>query len=567
MQGGQQPGLADRFLAYLGDQRILDTAAIGRVRGAIGATRQPVDTVLLELGLLNEARLAEAQAVFLGIKRAQLESFPEDLHQDPALPVDFLKRAELVPVAVQPQQVVIATARPLEPDNVRALGYFLDRPVEVQVSTQSDVAAFFKRIAQLDKAETGEPVEEASQESGAIEDDVERLRDVAREAPVIRQVNRLIGLAVERRASDIHVEPLEDQVRVRFRIDGVLVNAEVLPKDMQAGVISRIKVMARLNIAEQRLPQDGRIKIPVKGDEIDLRVSTVPTLYGESVVLRILNRENVALEFAPLGFSAAAIQRLSNLIEQPNGILLVTGPTGSGKTTTLYAALRMLNRSEAKVFTVEDPIEYHLDGVNQTHVRPQIGLDFANVLRSILRQDPDIIMVGEIRDGETASVAIQASLTGHLVLSTLHTNSAAASITRLLDMGVQDYLLASSLRGILAQRLVRKLCPACKKEVAAPPEIAKHLQAIGSPVRLARIFEAGGCSACSHTGFRGRTTIHELLEVAGPVRDAIVRRVSDTELSELARANGMISLYECGMAKVAAGETSIDEVIRATSSL
>ncbi|MGE3872942.1 MAG: GspE/PulE family protein [Parvibaculaceae bacterium] len=567
MLGGQQSGISDRFLSFLGDQRILDAAAIGRVRGAVGATRQPVDTVLLELGLLNETRLAEAQAAFLGIKRADFQSFPEDLHHDPALPVDFLKRAELVPLAVAANQVVIATARPFEADNARALGYFLARAVELQVSTASDVATFFKRIAQLDRAETGEALEEAAPETGAIEDDVERLRDVAREAPVIRQVNRLIGLAVERRASDIHVEPLEDQVRVRFRIDGALVSAEALPKDLQAGVVSRIKVMARLNIAEQRLPQDGRIKIPVKGDEIDLRVSTVPTLYGESVVLRILNRENVALDFASLGFSASAIGRLKHLIEQPNGILLVTGPTGSGKTTTLYAALRLLNRSVAKVFTVEDPIEYHLDGVNQTHVRPQIGLDFANVLRSILRQDPDIIMVGEIRDGETASVAIQASLTGHLVLSTLHTNSAAASITRLLDMGVEDYLLASSLRSILAQRLVRKLCPACKKEAEAPVEIARHLMAIGSAVRLAHVYEPVGCSACGHTGFRGRTTIHELLEVAGPVRDAIVRRVSDGELAELGRAHGMISLHECGMEKVAAGETSIDEVIKATSSL
>lgn len=567
MISGQSSRIAERFLAWLGDQRILDAAAIGRVRGAVGATRQPVDTVLLELGLLNEARLAESQAAFLGMKRAPVEAFPEDLHQDPALPVDFLKRAELVPIAIAPHRLVVATARPLVDDSVRALGYFLQRDVEMQVSTASDIATFFKRITQLDTAEAGDAAEETAAETGVIEDDVERLRDVAREAPVIRQVNRLIGLAVERRASDIHVEPLEDQVRVRFRIDGTLVNAESLPKDMQAGVISRIKVMARLNIAEQRLPQDGRIKIPVKGDEIDLRVSTVPTLYGESVVLRILNRESVALDFAPLGFSAPAIAKLTKLIDQPNGILLVTGPTGSGKTTTLYAALRLLNRAEAKVFTVEDPIEYHLDGINQTHVRPQIGLDFATVLRSILRQDPDIIMVGEIRDGETASVAIQASLTGHLVLSTLHTNSAAASITRLLDMGVEDYLLASSLRGILAQRLVRKLCPVCKSEAEAPAELARHLRAIGSTVELTRVWRPTGCAACGHTGFRGRTTIHELLEVAGPVRDAVVKRLSDAELAALGRANGMVPLYECGMAKVAAGETSIDEVIKATSSL
>ena len=330
-----------------------------------------------------------------------------------------------------------------------------------------------------------------------------RLEDMASEAPVIRLVHDLITRAVEAQASDIHIEPREDSVRVRYRIDGVLTTVETLPLSLRAAVTSRVKIMAHLNIAERRLPQDGRVKATVRGRPIDFRVSTMPTMLGESVVMRILDRSSVPLDFAPLGFRGAVLDGFMRLLAQPNGIILVTGPTGSGKTTTLYTALHLLNKAESKLFTVEDPIEYQLAGINQIQVQPKIGLTFAHALRSILRQDPDIIMVGEIRDLETAQMAIQASLTGHLVLSTLHTNGAAASLTRLMDMGVDDYLLASTVTGILAQRLVRRLCTKCAApETAPPPLIARRGD---THQDLSGLRRKVGCQACRNTGYQGRT--------------------------------------------------------------
>jgi general secretion pathway protein E len=527
-----------RFLDFLSARGVLDAAELSRVRGAIGATHQLVEIVLLELGLLQENRLAEQQAAFLGLDRARPEEFPEDF-QTAELPSDFLRRMELVPLEASDASLIVATARPLRPAPVRALSFFLKRPVAMRVATQSEIAHYLKRTSDPGQADEGQPKDDVN----SIEEDIERLRDVAREAPVIRLVARLIGNAVERGASDIHIEPQDDRVRVRLRIDGVLVTSEDLSKQLQPGVISRIKIMARLNIAEHRLPQDGRIRVPIRGNDIDLRVSTVPTLYGESLVMRILDREDVRLDFASLGFSDSAIAALRKVIHQPNGIVLVTGPTGSGKTTTLYAALAELNRGTSKIFTVEDPVEYHFDGINQTHVRPQIGLDFATVLRSILRQDPDIIMVGEIRDRETANVAIQASLTGHLVLSTLHTNSAAAAISRLLDMGVEDYLLASTLRGILAQRLVRKLCRMCQPK------------------------RSGECQACHGIGYSGRTVIYELLPIDSPIRSLITSRAPDLDLERAAISAGMATLADCGRAKAVSGETTLEEVARVTATL
>jgi general secretion pathway protein E len=529
------------FLDFLADRGVLDAAELNRIRGAIGATHQPVEVVLLELGLLQENKLAEQQAAFLGLDRARPEEFLEDF-ETAEFPADFMRRMELVPLQASAGALIVATARPLRPDPVRALSFFLKRPVAMRVATHTEITQHLKRTAEPGQAGEGEPQDDVV----SIEEDIERLRDVAREAPVIRLVARLIGEAVERGASDIHIEPHDDRVRVRLRIDGVLVTSEDLPKQVQAGVISRIKIMARLNIAEHRLPQDGRIKLPIRGNDIDLRVSTVPTLYGESLVMRILDREDVRLDFASLGFSESAVAVLRKMIHQPNGIVLVTGPTGSGKTTTLYAALAELNRGTSKIFTVEDPVEYHFDGINQTHVRPQIGLDFATVLRSVLRQDPDIIMVGEIRDRETANVAIQASLTGHLVLSTLHTNSAAAAISRLLDMGLEDYLLASTLRGILAQRLVRKLCRKCGP---CPPG------------------QNGDCQSCHGIGYSGRTVIYELLPIDSTIRTLITSRAADVDLERAAITAGMATLAECGRAKAASGETTLEEVARVTATL
>jgi general secretion pathway protein E len=407
-------------------------------------------------------------------------------------------------------------------------------------------------------------VEAHTAEAGpASEDDVRRLEDMASEAPVIRLVHDLITRAVEAQASDIHVEPREDSVRVRYRIDGVLATVETLPLSLRAAVTSRIKIMANLNIAERRLPQDGRVKPTVRGKPIDLRISTMPTMLGESVVLRILDRSSVELDFVRLGFHGSMLETFTGLLAQPNGIILVTGPTGSGKTTTLYTALNRLNKADSKLFTVEDPIEYQLAGASQIQVQPKIGLTFAHALRSILRQDPDIIMVGEIRDLETAQMAIQASLTGHLVLSTLHTNSAAASLTRLMDMGVDDYLLASTLTGVLAQRLVRRLCGKCAaREEAPPPFIEKRLG--GRREGLDGLRRKVGCQACRQTGYAGRTTISELLVMSDALRRKVLERGSESAIEAAAIEGGMVPMFDDGLAKALGGETTVEEVLRVT---
>ncbi|MBP7327422.1 MAG: Flp pilus assembly complex ATPase component TadA, partial [Alicycliphilus sp.] len=393
---------------------------------------------------------------------------------------------------------------------------------------------------------------------------VEHLRDLASEAPVIRLVNTIIGRVIELRASDIHLEPFDDGLHVRYRIDGVLHPGEVVPAAQGAAVSSRVKLLAHLDIAERRLPQDGRIKTRVKGRELDLRVSTVPTVHGESVVMRVLDRASVRLSLEDMGFEKDTLARFNQLIHRPHGILLVTGPTGSGKTTTLYAALAKLDSVSQKIITVEDPVEYQLEGINQIQVHSQINLTFANALRSILRQDPDIIMIGEMRDGETAQIAVQSSLTGHLVLSTLHTNTAASAVVRMQDMGVERYLITSTVNGVLAQRLVRRLCPHCKTPVQPDPAL---LQSSGLGRFLsggAPVYEARGCDHCRGTGYQGRTAIHELLVVDEAMRSAILQGLDASALQSIAVKAGMYTLYDDGLRKVAAGVTSLDEVLRAT---
>jgi general secretion pathway protein E len=398
----------------------------------------------------------------------------------------------------------------------------------------------------------------------ADETDAERLKDLASEAPVIRLVNQIIARAAEERASDIHIEPMEDRVRVRLRHDGVLHEEESPPRHLAAAIVSRIKIMARLDIAERRLPQDGRLKLAVRGQEIDFRVSTMPSLHGEAVVLRVLDRSAVTFDFAKLGLDDHLTAKLRELLELPNGMVLVTGPTGSGKTTTLYTGLLGLNSVARNIVTVEDPIEYQLPGINQIQVKPQIGLNFSALLRSILRQDPDVIMVGEIRDLETAEIAVQASLTGHLVLSTLHTNSAAASITRLRDMGLEDYLITAVLRGVLAQRLVRRLCPACARPSEAPEPVVRRFgldryAAPGVPILL---HHPVGCPACRNTGYRGRQAIVELLVPDDDVEKLIFARADHTQIEKAAVAGGMRTMFSAGLAAAVAGVTSIEEVAR-----
>ena len=466
--------------------------------------------------------------------------------------------------------MVVAVANPFDTTATDALAFMLEKPVERQLATTGDIDRALVRLygPSDGSPDHGEPAQGTVVSAG--DDDVRRLQDLASEAPIIRLVQDLITRAVEARASDIHLEPRIDCLHVRHRIDGVLHTVEKLALGLAPGVTSRIKIIARLDIAERRLPQDGRIKSVVRGREIDLRVSTMPTMCGESCVLRILDRSTVRLDFPALGFDPLLLDGLGRLLGQPHGIVLVTGPTGSGKTTTLYTALGSLDREAAKIFTVEDPIEYQLTDINQIQVQPRIGLTFAAALRSILRQDPDVIMIGEIRDLETAQIAIQASLTGHLVLSTVHTNSAAATITRLLDMGVESYLLASSLTGVLAQRLVRRLCPACAIPEAASSILLDRLAKEANPARRsqflpgAELRASAGCPACRHTGYDGRTAIGELLPITRNVRDIIHGHGSDQAIEEAAIADGMVTLYQDGISNVLAGKTSFEEVLRVT---
>jgi general secretion pathway protein E len=394
------------------------------------------------------------------------------------------------------------------------------------------------------------------------EEDIGHLKDLASEAPIIKLVNLLITRAVESRASDIHIEPFEDELKVRYRIDGVLSDIEATPKKLQAAIVSRLKIMAKLNIAERRLPQDGRIRLRVGEREIDLRVSTIPIIHGESVVMRILDKESIVIDLDSLGFPPRTLHSFDQLIKKPNGIVLVTGPTGSGKTTTLYGALDKINSPDKKIITVEDPVEYQLKGVNQIQVKPQIGLSFAGTLRHIVRQDPDVIMIGEIRDLETAEIAIQSALTGHLVFSTLHTNDAPSAITRLLDMGVEGFLLSSTVRGILAQRLIRLICPHCRT-VDSAGDHAQELEALGitGPIEL---YKRLGCERCTYTGFRGRNGVFELLVVDEEVRRLVLKRGDAGQIRDAARKNGMKTLLEDGLDKVRSGLTTLGEVLRVT---
>ena len=579
-QIGQEPAFdldprsvefADRFSEFLLAEKFLDELAVRRAQRAQRQSGERFDLVLMRLGLLSDAVMARALANFCKLPLVAEGQFPEEALLPDQISMSFLKLNRLVPLADKGDHISVAVADPFSLEAIDALSYLLGRPIKRCIAPEGDIESAISRLynGSADKSEESIAAPATSTEA-ASEDDVQRLEDMASEAPVIRLVQELIARAAGSQASDIHVEPLEDSVRVRFRIDGVLQTVETYSLALRAAISSRIKIMARLNIAERRLPQDGRIKVNVRGREIDLRVSTMPTLWGESLVLRLLDRSNIELDFPKLGFAGRSYEDLEQLLKQPNGIILVTGPTGSGKTTTLYTALSTLNSTERKIFTVEDPIEYQLPGVNQIQVQPKIGLTFASALRSILRQDPDLIMVGEIRDLETAQIAIQASLTGHLVLSTVHTNSAAATVTRLLDMGVEKYLLASCLKGVLAQRLVRKLCRVCAQPVTDADRLMRMLSSTGADVagllkgKTAQLHRADGCPSCRQSGFSGRTTIYELLTTTPRIRDAILASSSESVIETAGVADGMTTMLQSGLSKALKGETTPEEVLRVT---
>ena len=523
--------------------------------------------LLSRLGLVSERDHADACASVLDlplVSTKDLPDLPPELSPDgPALTLKFMKQFHVVPIAEAGDTLDVLVADPQDTYALDAVRLATGRDVRASVAMRSEIDDLIERWHGQGRSAMGAIVETTEGEGGDL-DDVEHLRDLASEAPVIRLVNLVIQRAVELRASDIHIEPFENRLKVRYRVDGVLEEGESPPANLTAAVISRIKIMAKLNIAERRLPQDGRIMLRVQGKELDLRVSTIPTAHGESVVMRLLDRETVVFDFQRLGFTDAFLPQFRKVLEQPHGILLVTGPTGSGKTTTLYTALSQLNTPDVKIITVEDPVEYQIEGINQIQAKPQIGLDFASALRSIVRQDPDIIMIGEMRDLETARIAIQSALTGHLVLSTLHTNNAAGGITRMLDMGVEDYLMTSTVNGILAQRLVRRLEPTHAEKVRATPE---EIEKFGL-----RRFQPDGeiflyhprPSAIAPTGYLGRTTIMEFLVMDDALRRGVMRHAGMGELEQLARDAGMRTMYEDGIAKALAGLTTIEEVLRVT---
>jgi len=511
--------------------------------------------ILVDLGFVAARDVLIALSEQLQVPLLVIEGPPAVSPETETLSPKFLRQFRCLPMALHDHTVTLAMADPLDFETRSTVAACTGLAVLPGLAGEQEILdAIDRYYGQTDKSET-----EMATPAGEASEDLEQLRDMASEAPVIRLVNAMVAQAVEKRASDIHIEPFEKEFRVRYRIDGVLVNQDSPPRELKAAIISRVKLMARLNIAERRLPQDGRIKVKTLGREVDLRVSTLPTLYGESVVMRLLDRSaGDFYDLERLGFDHHMLSRMEHYTSLPHGIFLVTGPTGSGKSTTLYSALKRINQTDKKIITIEDPVEYQMDGINQIHVNTQIGLTFAQGLRHIVRQDPDVIMVGEIRDRETADIAIRSALTGHFVYSTLHTNDAPSAIARLTDMGVENYLITSSLVAVLAQRLVRVICAECK--VSAGTAITPEGETIA-------VFRGAGCETCFNTGYRGRLGIFELMELNEELRASIMRNEDSGKITEIARRHGMQNLREDGWNKVRRGMTSAEEVMRVTQEL
>ncbi len=558
----QNPADPEDKLARLGELLVgtgkLSARDLERAASARQETGGVLGPVLINLGLVSEIDVAQAQAQLLGIPFVPADDFPVLAPEVQGLQGDFLRSHHVYPLRLDESSLTVAMAAPDDAFALKALHLATGLAIHPCVALASDIQ---RALSSGDEQGKTEEADDFDADSG---DFVEHLKDLASEAPVIRMVNQIIGRVTDLRASDIHLEPFDDGLHVRYRVDGVIRTDEVVSPQLSAAVNSRVKLMAHLDIAERRLPQDGRIKTRVKGRELDLRVSTIPTVHGESVVMRVLDRTSVRYSLDAIGFAPENLERFNHLLARPHGILLITGPTGSGKTTTLYTALSKLDADAFKIITVEEPVEYQLEGINQIQVHQQIGLTFARALRSILRQDPDIIMIGEMRDGETAQIAVQSALTGHLVLSTLHTNTAAGAITRLQDMGIEPYLITSSVNGVLSQRLVRRLCEHCKKPYApdAALQVSIGLQRMGlNPVHL---YKAQGCEHCRQTGYSGRCGIHEMLVIDDRMRRGILDGLDAASLHNKATEAGMHTLYEDGLRKVAAGITSLDELLRVT---
>lgn len=528
--------LAD-FLNHLSVTGLLTRESVERASQAHASTSQPLDVVLTELGLLGEDQLVAQTADYLALP-VQTAFPPLDGDLIDAIGLHLLEQNAVLPISIDDKMLHLCVCDPFSRDVIDALAFHFDCEPKLSIAARSAIAA------QLKSAHVGQQQEGQEGPSSLMPpdaEDIDRLRDIAREAPVVRLVSRIISEAADRAATDIHIEPQEDHVRVRMRLDGMLLTTETASRAMHAGIVTRIKILAQLNIAERRLPQDGRMRVVVRGQSIDLRVSTVPSAFGEAIVLRLLDRSRVRLDLDALGFETKTREQLIEMAHIANGIVLITGPTGSGKTTSLYALLKERNADDTKIFTVEDPIEYRMAGITQLQVEPAIDLDFATALRSVLRQDPDVILVGEIRDRETAEIAVRAALTGHLVLSTLHTNSAASAFTRLRDIGIDSYLLAATIRGVVSQRLLRRKCQGCGDSQAS---------------------DSADCPQCHGTGYSGRIVAYELLCASKRIADLVHRDAREDAIHLAAIGEGMTALREHAQSLVRAGATTEEEVRR-----
>ncbi len=546
---------------FINEDQLAQALQIQQERG--GSTR--LGEVLMQMKAITEAQLLELLAKQLGIpfvRSIHDRDIPEELIKK--VPTRFAKKFQMLPIAYRHNGVLVVTSDPLNATALDDIRLLLEMPVQVAATPSAVIVEAINRS--YDRASTTDTsMEDLGQDvidDGALQEPVDLL-DSEDEAPIIRLVNSILFRAVKERASDIHVEPYEREVSVRFRIDGNLYDILKIPKRLQNSVGSRIKLLGALNIAEKRLPQDGRIRIKIAGKDVDLRLSTLPTAHGERIVMRILDKSSIVLDLTNLGFEESMLRATEELITKPFGIILVTGPTGSGKTTTLYAALSKINKEDINIITVEDPIEYQLPGIGQIQVNEKIGLTFANGLRSILRQDPDVVLIGEIRDRETAEIAVQASLTGHLVLSSIHTNDACSSVTRLVDMGVEPFLVSTSLIGIVAQRLVRRICSACRIPHQATSDQLARLGLDKIPSK-ATVYKAVGCDECYHTGYRGRVGIYELLPIDDELRSVILKTPDAVHLRKSAIAKGFKPMRYDGLLKILQGVTTIEEVLATT---
>ncbi len=549
------------------EQKLITDEQLKTAIGECEKNGEPLRKELVKLGMVSEEDIVAFFEEQLGIPRIDLKNYLIDSKILSLIPESLAKKYHMIPIFKTGDTLTIATADPLNVVALDDIRIKTKSNIEPAVATETDIMnsinQYYGTGGSIEDVVKSIDMKTMGVEEGKEEIEPEKLKDIAEEAPIIKLVNLIIMQAIRDKASDIHVEPEDDGLKIRFRIDGILHEHALIPRNLQAAVLSRVKIMSDLDIATKRTPQDGRFRINLEQTQIDMRVSSLPTVHGENIVMRLLDTKSILIGLEQLGFDEKNLELFKTLILRPHGIILVTGPTGSGKTTTLYSALNVINTPDKNIITVEDPVEYQLKGVRQSQMNAKAGLTFATGLRSILRQDPDVIMVGEVRDLETAEIAVQAALTGHLVFSTVHTNDAPSTLTRLIDMGVEPFLISSSVIGIIAQRLVRKICEHCKEAFSPSVEMLKEMN-LDPNDKTIKFYRGKGCKSCKGIGYTGRMGIFEFLTLSDKIRDMVLAKISSSQIKKAAQENGMKTLREDGILKVLAGVTTIDEVIRVT---